>query len=80
MTYIRAPPHTAPQHTNPVCSVVLGGALVQRVEVDGVLERAVLDQAPLRDLLVIPREAHGEAEVCLGVWVEFLCAELDDVA
>ena len=80
ITYLRGPPHAVPQQPDAVPAVVLGGALVQRVEVDGVLERAVLDQAALRYLAVVAHEAHGEAEVGLGVRVQLLRAQLDDVA
>lgn len=42
-------------------------------------EGTVLDEAALRDVLVVAGEAHGEAEEDLGVGVEALGAEFDDV-
>lgn len=61
-------------------TIVARGALVERLEVDGVLEGAVLDQGTLGDVLVVAGEAHDEAEAGLGVGVELAGAELDDVA
>ena len=44
------------------------------------LEGAVLDQAPLRNLLVLLRQTHDKAEIGLRVRIEVLGAELDDVS
>ncbi|CAG9937185.1 unnamed protein product [Clonostachys rosea f. rosea IK726] len=55
-------------------------ALVELLEIDGVFESAVLDQRPIRDMLIIPGKAHDEAEADLGIGVEFAGAELDDIA
>ena len=78
--YLGSSLYAPPEHANAVCPVVLGGALVEAVKVNGVLERAVLDQAALGYVLVVSCQAHGEAEERLGVGVELLRAELDDVA
>lgn len=80
VTYLGRPSYAVPQHPDAETAVVRGGALVEAVKVDGMLQRAVLDQGALRDVFVVARQAHGEAEVRLGVGVESLRAELDDVA
>jgi hypothetical protein len=63
-----------------VSGVVAGGALVELVEVDGVLEGAVLDEGALGDVGVVLGQAHDEAEVDLGVGIQLAGAELNDVA
>jgi hypothetical protein len=78
--YLGGPLYALPQHPDAKRPVVLGRAVVEFVKVNGVLERAVLDQAALGDLFVVARQAHGEAEERLGVGVQLLRAELDDVA
>lgn len=65
---------------HPVRSVILDRALIQRLEVDGMLERAVLDQRAFGDVLEVLAQAHDEAEADLGIGVEFAGAELEDVA
>lgn len=61
-------------------AIVAGRALVQGVEVDGVLKSAVLDEGPVGDVLVVPAQAPHEAQAGLCVRVQLLGAELDDVA
>lgn len=61
-------------------SVILDCALVQRLEVDGMLESAVLDQRAFWDVLVVLGQAHDEAEADLGIGIEFAGAELEDIA
>ena len=63
-----------------MCAVVARGALVESLEVNGMLQRAVLDQGTLGNVLVVLGQAHDEAEIDLGVRVELAGAELDDVA
>ena len=63
-----------------MCAVVPRSALVESLEVNSVLQRAVLNQGALWDVLVVLGQAHDEAEVDLGVGVELAGAELDDVA
>ena len=61
-------------------AVFAAGAVVQCVDVDGVLERAVLDELSLRNMPELTGEAHGEAEPGFGIGVQLGGAELDDVA
>lgn len=65
---------------HPVRSVILDRAIIQLFEVHGMLERAVLDQRAFGDVHVVLAQAHDEAEVDLGIGVEFAGAELEDVA
>src|SRR4051812_34380008 len=69
-----------PQHADAPGAVVLTDAVVQLIEVDAVLKRAVRHELPLRDARVLPRQAHGEAEVDFRVRVQRGGAQLDDVA
>ena len=73
-SYLSGPPHAVPEHADAVGAVVLGRALVKLAKVDGVLERAVLNQVALRDVSVVSRHAHGEAQERLGVGVQLLRA------
>lgn len=41
-------------------TVVLGRAVVQLLDIDGVLESAVLDKGTLGDLLIVLCQAHDE--------------------
>ena len=59
---------------------VVADAVVDLVEAEAVLERAALDEVPVRDVRVVGDHAVGEAEVELGVRVEVRGAEKDDVA
>src|SRR5690625_3413652 len=68
------------QQLQAVCAVVARGTLVERLEVDGVLESAVFDESTLRNVLVVLSQTHDEAQVDLGVRVQLAGAELDDVA
>lgn len=61
-------------------TIIASSTLVQALEVDGVFEGAVFDESALGDVLVILGETHDEAEVRLGIRVEFADAELDDVS
>lgn len=70
----------AAQEVETVSAVVAGGALVELLDVDGVLQGAILDEGALGNLLVVLGQAHDEAEADLGVGVELARAELDDVA
>lgn len=79
-TYISRSLDTVSQQLNAVSSVVTGSALVELVEVDGVLESAVFDERAIGDLGVVPGQAHDEAEMDLGVGIELAGAEFDDVA
>ncbi|VUC23123.1 unnamed protein product [Clonostachys rosea] len=54
--------------------------LVESLEINGVFESAVLNQGPIRDMLIVLGKAHDEAETDLGIGVKFAGAELDDVA
>lgn len=80
VTYVLTPAHAVAQHAETQSTVVLGRAIVQGLDIDGVLEGAVLNQRALGDGLILAGEAHGEAEVDLGVRVEACGAELDDVS
>lgn len=60
-------------------AVIRADAAVQGLEVNAVLERAILDQAAVRDGGVFARQAHGEAQIDLRVRIEVRGAELDHV-
>lgn len=49
----RGSPDAASEHTHPIGAIILGGALVELVKVDGMLEGAVLDQTALGDVAVV---------------------------
>ncbi|CAH0048853.1 unnamed protein product [Clonostachys solani] len=68
------------QQLHAVSSVIAGSAFVELLEIDGMFESAVLDQRPIRDMLIVLGKAHHEAEADLGIGVEFAGAELDDIA
>ena len=76
----RRVPHTSPQQLHTVLAIIAAGAIVQLLEADAVLERAVVHEVVAGDVLVVARQAHGEAEVGLGVGVEVCGAEFEDVA
>lgn len=61
-------------------AVVARGTLVELLDINGVLQGAVLDKGPLRNLLVVFGQAHDEAEADLGVRIELACAEFDNIA
>lgn len=63
-----------------VCSVINAQAVVQLLEIDAMLQSAVLCKIFGRNLGVVARHAHGEAEVDSGVGIEVSCAEFDGVA
>lgn len=79
-TYISTSLNTVSEETDALGTVVLGGAFVELVKVDGVLERAILDQAALGDLIVVLGQTHSEAKEDLGIGVQLLGAKLDDVS
>lgn len=79
-TYIGASLDAVPQQTDTQGTVVLGSTLVELVKVDGVLERTVFDQAPLRNLMVVLGQTHGETKEDLGIGVQLLGAKLNDVS
>lgn len=60
--------------------LVAGSAFVELVEVDGVLEGAVFDERAIGDLGVVLGQAHDKAQVDLGVGIQLVGAEFDDVA
>jgi hypothetical protein len=43
------------------------------------LQSAVFDQCALGNVVVILRQTHHKTKICLRVWVEFACAEFEDV-
>lgn len=79
-SYIGRPLDAVSQKLNAVGAVVTGGAFVELVEVDGMLEGAVFDERAVGDERVVFGEAHDKAEIDLGVGIELVGAEFDDVA
>lgn len=79
-TYISRPLDTVSQQLNAVGSLIPGGAFVELVEVDSMLQSAVFDERAIGDLGVVLGQAHDEAEMDLGVGIELAGAEFDDVA
>jgi hypothetical protein len=61
-------------------TVVTSGALVEGLEIDGVLQSTVFDESALGNMLVVLGQAHDKTEVDLGVGIEFASAEFEDVA
>lgn len=59
---------------------ISGGAFVELVEVDGMLESAVFDERAIGDKVVVLGQAHDKTEMDLGVGIELVSAEFDDVA
>ncbi|KAK1252933.1 hypothetical protein MKX08_004120 [Trichoderma sp. CBMAI-0020] len=80
LAYKELPLDTVSQQLNAVGSLITGGALIELVEVDGMLQSAVLDERAIGDLGVVLGQAHDEAEMDLGVGIELAGAEFDDVA
>lgn len=78
-TYLRASLHAVPEHANAKSTIILGRAFVKLLKVDSVLEGAVFDEASLGNMPVVPGHAHGEAQKRLGVGIELLRAELNDI-
>ncbi|TQV98831.1 hypothetical protein IF1G_02911 [Cordyceps javanica] len=72
--------NAAAQEVKAVCAVVAGGALVELLNVDGVLKSAVLDKGAVGDMGKVLGQAHDESEADFGVRVQLARAELDDVA
>jgi hypothetical protein len=60
--------------------ILVADAAVDLVEVQAVLEGAVLDEAALWNVWIVGYHAIGEAEVELRRWVEMRGAEEDDIA
>lgn len=79
-TYLGRPLDAVSQQLNAVGAVVASGALVELVEVDGMLEGAVFDEGAFGDVGVVLGQAHDEAEVDLGVGIQLAGAEFDDIA
>jgi hypothetical protein len=71
---------TVSQQIKAVGSLITGSAFVELVEVDGMLQSAVFDERAIGDLGVVRGQAIDEAEIGLGVGVELVGAEFDDVA
>lgn len=67
------------QHINRIPTIILTQALIELVKVEAVLQSAVMDELALGDVGVLARQAHGEAEVELGVRVEVGGAQLEHV-
>lgn len=61
-------------------AIVLCGAIVDGLDVHGVLQRAIFNERPVWNVFVVARQAHDEAETDLGVWVQLPSAEFDNVA
>lgn len=78
-TYIGRAADTVPEHFDSPRAVILARALVQLLEIDGMLQRAVLDETPLRDMWVVLDQTHGESKVGLRVGVYVLGTEQHDV-
>ena len=78
--YPGTPPHAAPEHAHAKSTVIFGCAFVELAKVNGMLESTVFHQTPLRYLGIVPCQAHGKPEEGLGVRVEALGAEFDDVS
>lgn len=78
--YLGRPLDAVSQQLYAVGGLVAGGAFVELVEVDGVLEGAVFDERAIGDLGVILGQAHDKAQVDLGVGIQLVGAEFDDVA
>jgi len=51
-------------------AIIATSAIIERLEIDSVLERTVFDKLALRNVPILARQTHGEAEPCLGVVVE----------
>lgn len=79
VTHLRTPLHAVPEHTNTESAIILGRALVQPLKVDGVFERAVLNETSLGNMPVVPGHAHGKSKKRFGVGIQLLRAELDYV-
>ena len=62
-----------------ICSIIDTQAVVQLVEVDSMLQSAVLGEIFRRNLSVVARHAHGEAEVDSRIGIEASCTEFDRV-
>lgn len=77
--HVDTPLHAIPQqpHAHPIGAAC---ALIQLLEVDGVLQRTALDQGFIGDLLVVVGETHDEAEIDARLRVEVGGAQLEDVA
>lgn len=71
--------NTLSQHASGLLAIIGADAVVQLVEVDTMLESAVLNEVLIWDFGVVAGHAHGEAEVDLGIRVDVGGAELDDV-
>lgn len=78
-TYIGRAADAVPEHLDSPGAVVLARALVQLLEIDGMLQRAVLNETPLRDVWVVLDHTHGEPKVGLRVGVYVLGTEQHDV-
>lgn len=80
ITNLRCPLHTLPQHASAECTVVFGGALIEFVEVQGMLERTILDQAPLWDIFVRLDQAVRKTKILFGIRVQLLGTKGDDIS
>lgn len=58
-------------------SVVDTQAVIQLLKVDSMLQSAVLGEILGRNLCVVARHAHGEAQVNSGIGIEASCTEFD---
>lgn len=74
-TYIGRAADAVPEHLNSPGAIVLARTFVQLLEINGMLQRAVLDQTPLWDVWVVLDQTHGESEVGLRVGIQVLGTE-----
>lgn len=73
-TYICCALNALAKHVKAVGAIIAGSAIVQPLKIYGMLESAVLDERPLRYVLVVLGQAHDETEINLGIGVKLACA------
>lgn len=78
-TYVGGAADAVPEHLDPPGAVILARTLVQLLEINGVLQRAILDETPLRDVWVVLDQTHGESKIGLRVGVDVLSTEQHNV-
>ncbi len=68
-----------PQFIGNISAIILAQTFVELRHGDAVLECTVLNEVSARDVLIVARHAHYEAEIDLRVGIEMRGTELDHV-
>lgn len=78
--HVAAMLYAVPQKAHAVCACISTHAIIQRVEIEPMFQRAVLNERLIRYLLVIVDEAIREAEMEFWVGVFGCCTQHEDVS